>query len=668
MDLAGLLSSSAPGVVTSDSPVDRLSYARDLWPRHHLDIRSGHMLEGSRPAMVVWPTTTEEVSSIVRACAGEGIPVVPFGAGSGVCAGVLPHPKMVVLDLKKMTRWRSLDAESRRFTVEAGAMGITLEEQLQRRGHTLGHFPSSILCSTVGGWLAARGAGQCSGRYGKIEDMVADIELVDGKGDVVTLHRRTEGPDLVPLVIGSEGTLGVITATTMRLNDEPTARAFVAFSFPTIEAGWTAMRALFQAGLRPAVSRLYDPFDSFIAKMGSVKRPAKKKKSAGGGIARLAPVLRVPKILNALIDGPGERFLGGSTLVLVFEGAGAEPHDDVARATELCIAEKGRPLGDGPARRWYAHRYSVSYRQAPVFRAGAFSDTMEVASPWSRLDALYHGVKRALGEHVFVMAHLSHAYPDGCSIYFTFAGNAENDQACAEVYDRAWQAALAAAAEAGGTLSHHHGVGRSKAPRLRAELGAVVDVVRASMHAFDPHGIMNAGNLIPPPGDTTAQAHVGELGFSIDPTSLLACLPGDMTLREAAVRLEGSGFVLPVSGGIPDVSVDAWIAAGAKGSADPWDDPVDHLLAGLRAELPSGRRIALPPSPRRAVGPDVISLFFGQNGRFGKIRAADVRVLRRSDPKAPALPYGGPRNPPLTSGEETLLARLSDAISAIPRS
>src|SRR5205823_3111308 len=133
----------------------------------------------------VWPTTVEEAASIVAFCAREGVPIVPFGAGSGVCGGVLPDARTVVLDLKKMRRVRALDAEAHTLAIEAGAMGITLEEDLQREGLTIGHFPSSILCSTVGGWIAARGAGQCSGLYGKIEDMIVDLEVVDGRGDVI---------------------------------------------------------------------------------------------------------------------------------------------------------------------------------------------------------------------------------------------------------------------------------------------------------------------------------------------------------------------------------------------------------------------------------------------------------------------------------------------------
>jgi alkyldihydroxyacetonephosphate synthase len=167
---------------------------------------------------------------------------------------------------------------------------------------------------------------------------------------------------------------------------------------------------------------------------------------------------------------------------------------------------RGKDEGEGPARRWLRHRYAVSYRQAPVFAAGAFADTMEVSATWANLPGLYDGVRRALGRHVFVMAHMSHAYPDGCCIYFSFAGSArpgagssEWERASVDTYDRAWTAALDAAIAAGGALAHHHGVGRSKAPRLGAELGVGVDVVRKLKRALDPYGILNPGNLLPPP-------------------------------------------------------------------------------------------------------------------------------------------------------------------------
>lgn len=502
MSVVAELARALPQLRTSADAADRVAYARDLWPRHHLAVRAGNVAE-HRPAGIVWPGTTEDVSAIVKWAYETETPIVPFGAGSGVCAGVLPNDRMIVVDLKRMDRWRSL--EDGVLDVEAGHMGLPLEEELQRKGYTLGHFPSSILCSTVGGWVAARSAGQCSGKYGKIEDMVVGLECVTGTGQIVTLRHRTSGPNLIPLVVGSEGTLAVVTSCALRLHPKPTARAFGAFSFPTTEAGWEAMRIVFQAGLRPAVSRLYDPFDAMLARRGAVKKDgADSGGTPGMGAAALRSLLRKPGAINELMEGSfGSRMLGGSLLIVIFEGEGAGPERDLEETKRLFEKLQCTWEGEGPAQKWLLHRYSVSYRQAPVFAAGLFSDTMEVAAPWSKLGALYDGVRRALGEHVFVMAHLSHAYPDGCCIYFSFAGTAAPgpepwDTRCEATYDKAWRAALAAAVEAGGTLAHHHGAGRSKAPRLGTELGETgIAAVKALMRAFDPRGILNPGNLMP---------------------------------------------------------------------------------------------------------------------------------------------------------------------------
>lgn len=502
------LASAVPNVKTSGDSADRVAYARDLWPRHHLAVRAGNVGE-HRPAGIVWPESTADVARIVRWAHDSGTPIVPFGAGSGVCAGVLPDDRVIVLDLKKMARWRRFDPSARIVDVEAGHMGLPFEEELDRRGFTLGHFPSSILCSTVGGWVAARSAGQCSGKYGKIEDMVLGLECVTGTGEVIDLRHRTSGPNLLPLIIGSEGTLAVVTSATLRIHPRPATRAFSAYSFPSTEHGWEAMRAMFQAGLRPAVARLYDPFDAMLARRGSVKKGgADSGGTPGLGAAALRSLLRKPGAINELMEGPfGSKMLGGSLLVVIFEGAEGDdaPERDSAAARAMFESMHARYEGEGPARKWLLHRYSVSYRQAPVFAAGLFSDTMEVAAPWSKLRALYDGVRRALGSHVFVMAHLSHAYPDGCCIYFSFAGTAGRaeggrgwDARCESTYDRAWRDALAAAVEAGGTLAHHHGAGRSKAPRLSEEHGATgIDTVRALMRVFDPKGILNPGNLMP---------------------------------------------------------------------------------------------------------------------------------------------------------------------------
>jgi alkyldihydroxyacetonephosphate synthase len=669
VDVARALSDVLPGVTVSQSSPDRLAYARDLWPRRLLELRSGRAAE-HRPLAVVWPRTTEHVVSLVRFAREEGIALVPFGAGSGVCGGVEPNERTVVVDLKKISDWR-IEREAPLLDVGAGAMGITLEEDVNREGFTIGHFPSSILCSTAGGWVAARGAGQCSGLYGKIEDMVVSIDCVLGTGDVVQMQRRFDAPNLLPLMIGSEGTLGVITRTKLRLHPAPEARAFAAFSCSSIQAGWTAMRALFQAGLRPAVSRLYDPIDSTIMKSGSVRSGKGRSGHGRRGTHRIAGLLknalRAPRALNAAIEALEGNLLGGSTLVLVFEGRSEEVHADAARAAGICRALGAAELGEGPAQKWFLHRYSVSYRQSPVFRLGAFSDTMEVAAPWSKLDALYDGVRRALGRHVLVMAHLSHAYPDGCSIYFTFSGAASDDARALDTYDHAWRDALTAAIECGGTLSHHHGVGRSKAPRLGEELGYGVELVRRVMRAWDPDQILNPGNLAPRDGVPVRAPEPVEpfLPGRIDDVSLLATFSGQTTLGEVQAALERSGLALAVSHQLDaSLDLDGWLARGLPGAADAWSDPVGQHVAGFVARLNDGARLVVRPAPRRAVGPDLCALFLGAGGRVGRIEQATLAVRRREAPAPRALPFRADRSPGPSAAEQGAWERVvSSALS-----
>jgi alkyldihydroxyacetonephosphate synthase len=624
-------------------------------------VRDGE-IASHKPAAIVWPRSTEEVASIVARCAAEGTPLVPYGAGSGVCGGVLPDPRAVILDLKRMASVRSLKRDAPSVNVEAGALGIRFEEDLQAQGFTLGHFPSSILCSTVGGWVAARSAGQCSGLYGKIEDMIVSLECVVGRGEVVELKRRVGGPDLTPIVTGSEGILGVVTAAELRLHDKPERLAFTSFAFPSVEAGWEAMRDMFQAGLRPAVCRLYDAFDSFIARRGAVRGSRKgATKAAPVGLAKttkdaaLRLLLRAPSVMNRLIDAVGDKAFGGAMLVLVLEGKAERHPEDLARIRHVAARFEGRDLGEAPARRWYEHRYSVSYRQAPVFMAGAFADTMEVAAPWSRLAELYREVRRAMGKHVFVMAHLSHAYPDGCSIYFTFAGSAPTREATLALYDATWRDALEAAIRAGGTLSHHHGVGRSKAPRLGSEIGLGVEVVRSLQRVFDPARIFNPGNLLPPiaPRRPAHDRRLPEVDKPVfDEASLLVEAHGQTTLKalEALAHARGLTTRLPAT----EETLARFLARGAPGAPDPWEDPVDHLVAGFTARIASGDQLVVHPGPRRAVGPDLYALFSGVEERVGTIESAHLR-LHRTGLGAHPLVCAIPRDPMMSASERLLL-------------
>ncbi|MEO8903407.1 MAG: FAD-binding oxidoreductase, partial [Polyangiaceae bacterium] len=277
MDLASALAQRVPGLRVSGESSDLAAAARDLWPRALVDIQSGEA-PTSRPGAVVWPERTEQISQLIELGRSQGFRVVPFGAGSGVCGAILPHERTVVVDSKRFQEFR-VDADAPVVHAGAGVLGLALEDRLAKQGYTAGHFPSSIVCSTVGGWVAARGAGQCSSRYGKIEDMVAGVDCVLGTGDAVRMRRRRSGPDLVPLMTGSEGTLGFITSVTLRLHPAPRVRRFLSYSCATIESGFDILRTMLQAGLRPEVARLYDPIDSVLLSQSSDAKKSHKNRT-----------------------------------------------------------------------------------------------------------------------------------------------------------------------------------------------------------------------------------------------------------------------------------------------------------------------------------------------------------------------------------------------------
>ncbi|HWE23248.1 MAG TPA: FAD-binding oxidoreductase [Myxococcales bacterium] len=504
-DLCVLLGAGA----ASCSPADLWAMSRDCWPRSLLWTKAA--IAPHPPDVVAWPASTGEVAKVVRYAAERRIPVVPFGAGSGVCGGTVAVKGGIALDLKRLSGPPSIDLPARVVDVEAGTNGQRLEELLGAAGATLGHFPSSIYCSTVGGWLAARSAGQLSSRYGKIEDIVLAVEAVDGTGEVLrTQDAPSAGPDLLQLLVGSEGTLGIVTKARLRCWPAPTSRWMRGLRFSSVEAGIQGLRALMRSGLRPAVARLYDPLDTLLAARGGGEGrsaiPEPLRWIADGAQSEaLRLALRAPALLNRLVDALPKP----SLLILGFEGDGPFGEADAREEGELAIrllrAEGAEDLGPSPGEKWLANRYRISYRQSPLFSAGAFVDTMDVATTWDRLEVLHRSVHEAVAEHAFVMAHFSHAYLEGCSIYFTFVGLAgapagesdPDDLETAEArYDACWKAALCAACDAGATLSHHHGVGLHKQLFLPREHGEGMRQLRALKQAFDPHGILNPGKLL----------------------------------------------------------------------------------------------------------------------------------------------------------------------------
>src|SRR3954470_2346079 len=250
--------------------VDLDTYARDMWPRLLLGYREGHKAP-ARPHAVVWPEHVREVVAVVKLAREQRIPIVPYGGGSGVCGGAVPLLGGITIDTKRMQQLRAVHSAELICDVEAGLSGERFERELARRGYTFGNFPSSIYCSTVGGWLATRAAGQLSTKYGKVEDRCVGLTVVTGRGDVIETDgptRALRGPSWTQLLLGSEGTLGVITSARLRLSPAPQLKVFRGFEVDDIPTGVAAIRRVLQKGLRPAVVRLYDELDTLMNSLG----------------------------------------------------------------------------------------------------------------------------------------------------------------------------------------------------------------------------------------------------------------------------------------------------------------------------------------------------------------------------------------------------------------
>ena len=478
----------------SDRELDRLSYARDCNISSLIKMRD--FVVEKKPTLILWPENTEQLSQILKVLNEAEISSIPFGAGSGVCGGTLFLKEGVCIDLKRFQKIISIDPENLEARVQTGILGEILERELQDRGFTLGHFPSSIYGSTLGGYLACRSAGQLSTKYGKIEDRVEALELCLADGQIFQIG-NDQPLDLKELFLGSEGVLGLMTEATLRIAPKPEAQAFRAFSFSNIYEGMAAVRHFMQAGFRPAVVRLYDPLDSWIFfKKG-------KGKNTKSQASSLHPVLELikkkthqtlfsyPQALNRILDWSLHRVL----LILGFEGASWRVELENEEVKKICLKGGGKDLGEEPGWRWLKKRYSVSYKMSPLIYQGCFADTFEVAAPWSKIETLYHEMRKALAPYALVMAHLSHFYSDGACIYFTFAGRAEDMNASLALHHQVWAQALKTCHQCGATVSHHHGVGMLKAEGFVQEMGTLMNYLRASKAFFDPKNLLNPGKL-----------------------------------------------------------------------------------------------------------------------------------------------------------------------------
>ena len=419
-----------------------------------------------RPGVVVQPETPSEVQTIVRIASETRTPLVPFGLGSGVCGGIKPDPSVILVDLGLMNRVREIDEVNLLASFDAGKQGLEAEEAVAEHGLTIGHWPQSIAISTVGGWVSTRAAGQFSTAYGNIEDIVYSIEVVLPNGDLVQLGkapRAAAGPDLRHLIMGAEGTMGIVTGVTLALRRQPEERAYSAYYTPSLSAGFEAQRSIVQADWLPPVMRQYDAPE--------VARNFKDYTSNDSGL------------LLMVHEGPSTRV-----------AAELEAVDALARSAGLTPA----PTEIGP--HWMKERNHVpSWRQ--LFERELIADTIEVSAPWTRIEALYEDAIASLRELdavIVASAHSSHVYRTGINLYFTFVARHEDSADMEGTYLDCWRRVMEATRRQGGGVAHHHGAGRLRKPYLVYDLGENgVSLLRSVKDALDPQGLMNPGNLIP---------------------------------------------------------------------------------------------------------------------------------------------------------------------------
>ncbi|MEW2544683.1 FAD-binding oxidoreductase [Streptomyces sp. NPDC047002] len=461
-DLAAALSelSEALGpdaVRTDGEALDRSSH--DSWPLSaKLDRLGSHR---HRADAVVGVGDERGIRAVLSAAARHDVPVTVRALASSVTGQPLPVRGGIVLDLSALPDAYEVDAENLTVRVTAGHNGGALEDALNARGLTLGHSPQSLYRSSVGGWLATLATGQFSSYYGGIEDLVTGYTVTLATGETLRLKaspRAAMGPDLRQLFLGSEGTLGVITSVTLKVFPLPQTRLLQTYELPGVEEGVAVLRAQAAAGLRPFLLRLYDPAEA----------------------------------RHALQD---------DTLTAPVLFTGTQGPDAVARAEAdvldaLVREHGGRALGPGGAERWMARRFDFSSVENLLAQDGGYAETIEVAHTWRGIVPLYRALAAELAPLADeVLAHFSHVYTQGTSLYLILRGTAPTDEEAVARLERIWETAMHTALAHGAELSHHHGGGLARSPYTRRSLGTSHLLLRRLKHALDPDGVLNPGKL-----------------------------------------------------------------------------------------------------------------------------------------------------------------------------
>ncbi len=470
--------SGEENVLTDD--FSRARYSCGKFFGELLDLRLSHVPDP--PDAVVSPRSHEEVVRIVGFCSEERIAIIPTGGQSSVTGALRAPQGGIALDLTRhLNSIVKINTVNKTVTVQSGIYGPALEEELNRQGYTCGHFPQSFEYSTVGGWVSAKGAGQASTGYGKIEDMVVALKVVTPAGVIETrdFPRTAQGWDIFRLFAGAEGTLGVITEVTLHIfNYAPQNTAMAAFIFRSFEQAVESMRRMIQSEYgRPHMFRISDPEETDIA-------------------------FRTSGFDGTFSDGFLKRlgFKTGSRCLMFVSVEGEKDYARfvMGKIKRSARAGKGMYIGAGPVRKWLDQRYSSAYLRDPLMDLGIMSDTLETTVTWENLmkvwSAAHEYVRRR--PKAFMMIHISHVYENGANLYFTFLtpmekGNERQD------FLQFHSGLVDVIIENGGSISHHHGVGRVLAPWMEVHLGrSSMELMKAVKRHLDPNNIMNPGGTL----------------------------------------------------------------------------------------------------------------------------------------------------------------------------
>jgi len=447
----------------STEEVDLLAYTKDASM-----IGMNWTLQGiiaGQPDFITWPENVIHISEILKLANLEKIPVIPYAEGSGVVGGAIPIYGGIILDMKKFNKILDINEKNLTVTAQVGINGMNLERFLEAKGYTTGHIPQSLYTSSLGGWISHRAAGQFSTKYGKIEDIVLGMEVILPQGDLIKfkpIAGASTGPLIDKLFIGGEGTLGIVTQATLKIWPVPEKRTLISYVFSSIEASFEVVREILRENIYPAVIRIYD-------------QPETNRHFAEVEDAK-------DKVMVIFVCEGNQKLVDLEEII----------------TREKCVKNSGVDCGGTPVEHWFETRFKVTETSSmPAFKL--VFDTIEVASLWENAAKLYHSVLEATGKvrgNLLITAHVSHFYPNGIGIYFTFGGVPPKGKSDLEFYQDCWNSTIKAVLDAGGSIGHHHGIGIVRSHWMEKEWSKTgLETMKKIKKVLDPNNILNPGKI-----------------------------------------------------------------------------------------------------------------------------------------------------------------------------